>query len=125
MKTGKRNIFTCFILLLFFAGIAFYLNFRSKKDLNYANETKRFSETLHEKEKLLSSLLDKTIINLKDTNANRPLISDFGFYQRAYKENEVAVVVSQHDSTLFWSTNTIPVEDIVSDSLFISEILWT
>jgi signal transduction histidine kinase len=122
MKSGKQNIFLCFVLLLLFAGITFYLNFISKKEQNYVNATKQFCETLQKKEKLLNSLLDKVILNLKDTNKNKPLISDFGFYQKIYKENEVAVVVSQHDSTLFWSTNTIPIEDIVADSLFISEI---
>ncbi|MGD0709687.1 MAG: ATP-binding protein [Bacteroidales bacterium] len=122
MKSGKRNIFLCFVLLILFAGITFSLNLRSKKELNYANNTKQFCETLHGKEKLLNSLLDKIIINLKNTTSKRVLISDFGSYQKAYKESEIAVVVSQHDSTLFWSTNTIPVEDIVLDSLFISEI---
>ena len=122
MKSGKRNIFLCFVLLLLFTGITFYLNFRSKREPNYANATKQFCLTLHEKEKQLNSLLDKVIVNLKNTRTKGPLISDFGTYQKAYKENEIAVVVSQHDSTLFWSTNTVPVEDIVSDSLFISEI---
>lgn len=122
MKSGKQNIFFCLILFLLFIGITFYLNLILKKGLDYGNETKKFITTLHEKEKLLNSILDKVSLNLKNQKKNEPLIQDAGYFQRTYKENEVAVVVSQHDSTLFWSTNTIPVEDIVSDSLFISEI---
>ena len=53
MKSGKRNIFLCFVLLLLFTGITFYLNFRSKREPNYANATKQFCLTLHAKRKAI------------------------------------------------------------------------
>jgi two-component system nitrogen regulation sensor histidine kinase NtrY len=122
MKSVNRNIFLCLILFLVFTGVILFINYNSHKETNYDNETKQFTGTLHEKEKILNSLLDKIITDLKTPKEIEPIVSNSNYYQKAYRENEIAVVVSKHDSTMFWSTNTIPVEDILVDTLFISEI---
>ncbi len=115
-----KNIYLCFVLFLLFAGTAYFIKSKSLKEPDYSAKTNHFVNVLHEKELLLNTLFERTIADIK-TNKSNFSFQDSKYFEEVYKENEVAVIVSKNDSVIYWSTNSIPVEDIIVDTLYISE----
>ena len=115
----NKNIYICLILFLLFISITFFVRYFSLKEPDYNAKANKFINVLHEKEVLLNSLLDSVVNDIK---TKKNYIEKTDYYENIYKKNEVAIIVSKDDSILFWSSNSIPVEDIVVDTLYISEI---
>jgi len=106
---------------LLFAGTAYFIRHNALKETNYQNKVNKFIEKLHEKESLLNKVLDETINDIKTKSPNY-LNKNSQYFESIFKKDEVAVVVSKNDSVIYWSTNTVPVEEIIIDTLYISEI---
>ena len=106
---------------MLFASAAYFISLKNSKEPNYQSKVNKFSKTLHEKEALLNTILEKAISDLK-TNNPKSLNLDSKYFEEKFKKNDVAIVVSNKDSITYWSTNSVPVEDIIVDTLNISEI---
>ena len=118
-----KNFRIYFFLFLFVISFALVLTINSSKgkEINYKVKADEFSEILNKKEKLLNTLFDKSLQQLKDSNKQQAF--DYNYYRSFYEENDIALVISKKDSVIFWSTNSVPVEDLRVDSLPVSQIV--
>jgi len=116
-----KNIYLCFVLFLLFAVAAYFIRHNILKEPDYQVKTDQFVKELRKKESLVNTLLEKIIDELKTQKPDSLKLSK-KYYADNYRENEVAIIVSKKDSVVFWSTNAVPVEDIIVDTLYISEI---
>lgn len=118
-----KNFRTYFFLFLFivFISLTFFLKNDKEKATENSKKAEAFSEILHKKENLLNVLFDKVLENIQDTSGKRSF--DYEYFRDIYEENEIAIVLSKNDSAIFWSTNSVPVEDIRVDTLPTSQIV--
>jgi two-component system, NtrC family, nitrogen regulation sensor histidine kinase NtrY len=120
MKLKKKS-YLYFTIFLIFTVCAYIIRSNELRLPDYQDETNKFVKTIHEKEILLNTVLQRTINDLrtfKTDLANH----DGEYFEEVNKRNEIAIIVSKNDSVVYWSTNSIPVEDIILDTLYISEI---
>ena len=106
---------------MLFAGVSYFIRQNDSKELNNQNRVNKFCKKLHEKEVLLNTILEKAISDLKAKDPNT-LNKDSKYFEEKYKKSDIAIVVSKNDSIAYWSSNSVPVEDIIVDTLNISEI---
>ncbi|MFH0866473.1 MAG: ATP-binding protein [Bacteroidota bacterium] len=118
-----KNFRTYFFLILFilFGALTLYLKIVKEKKADNKKKADYFSEVLHNKETLLNTLFDKALEYIKDTSGK--ISFDYEYFRDFYDENEIALIISQNDSAIFWSTNSVPVEDIRVDTLPVSQIV--
>jgi two-component system, NtrC family, nitrogen regulation sensor histidine kinase NtrY len=118
-----KNFRTYFFLFLFviFGALTFYLKIQKEKKQDYKKKAETFSNVLHNKETLLNTLFDKALEYIKDTSGEKSF--DYDYFRNFYDDNEIALIISQNDSAIFWSTNSVPVEDIRVDTLPVSQIV--
>jgi len=107
-KIKKNNA-----LLQFFAGLCFILcaviiqnYFNRQNDPQKIKEN--FVHVLQEKEMILADHLQKLKTNYS-TLADSLKISFNRKLQNLYEEESISFLIYDHDSLVFWSTNTIPV----------------
>lgn len=115
-----RIYFFLFLFIAFGSLILFLKDSREKKTDN-RKKADNFSEVLHQKENLLDSLFGNVLETLHDTT--KQIDFNYDYFRTIYEENEIAIVVSQNDSAIFWTTNSVPVEDIRVDTLPASQIV--
>ncbi len=115
-----QSVYLCIAASVIFLVSSWLIRLNALKEPDYQTEVNNFSKTLHEKEAILDNVLEKTLNDLK---APKPtLAKDAEYFENIFSEKKIAVIVSKNDSVVYWSTNSIPVEDIIVDTLYISEI---
>lgn len=117
----RKKIYLPFILFLLFLGAAYFIRYAYLKDPDYNKKTIEFARTLQKKEAQLNTLMVRAMSEIK-AEKNFVKFKNAGYYEEEYINNELAIIVSRNDTVLYWSTNSIPVEDIAVDTLYISEI---
>lgn len=118
-----KNFRTYFFLFLFIVSgaLPLYLNVFKEKISDNKKKAETFSDVLHNKENLLNTLFDKALEFIKDTSGK--ISFDYDYFRDFYDDNEIALIISKNDSAIFWSTNSVPVEDIRVDTLPVSQII--
>jgi len=117
----NKKIYLFLTLFLVFAGLFYFLSQNAKQEPAYQQLVNHFTNVLHKKEKLLNQLMEKVISDLKSNNSDS-LIHNSTYFEDVFKEHQLAIVVSKNDSVVYWSSHVVPVEDIIVDTLYISEI---
>lgn len=117
----QKNLYLPFVLFLLFVGVAYIIRYSYLKETDYGQTTEKFTKVLQEKEIELDTLMGRAITEIR-AEKNFKKFRNARFYEEEYKKNELAIIVSRNDTVLYWSTNSVPVEDIAVDTLYISEI---
>ncbi|MFA5781853.1 MAG: ATP-binding protein [Bacteroidales bacterium] len=121
MKRKINKLHISLILFLLFLGFALLLKYSGGKEPDYKSITNDFINVLQGKENLTDSLFDKVITDIRSGEKGQTLI-DYNFYQNIYEKHGIAILILKVDSLLYWSSNTIPVEEVVSDTIIPGKI---
>ena len=117
----NKKLYLVLALFLLFSGIFYFISQNAKQEPSYQQLANQFTKVLHQKEKKLNELMEKVITDLK-SNKSDSLIHNSKYFEDIFLEHQLAIVVSKNDSVVYWSSHVVPVEDIIVDTLYISEI---
>jgi signal transduction histidine kinase len=121
MEKRINKLSLSLILFLLFLGFALLLKYSGGKEPDYKSITNNFVNVLQGKENLTNSLFDKVITDIRSKGKKQALI-DYNFYQNIYEKHDIAILILKSDSLLYWSSNTIPVEEAISDTIIPGKI---
>jgi hypothetical protein len=80
------------------------------------NVTTKFNKILHQKEKLLGEAFEKVKgVSFKKFDLNR--ISLENQLQDMYQKNGILLFVYENDSLVYWSTNSVSCQEVLSSKL--------
>lgn len=87
------------------------------QNMNTVRTAEKFQETLHKKEDLLGSNIDKLLDRSDSLNRNQYVMDRPGFMRRL-KEEGLAILIYERENLIEWTDNTFPIPQQYNDSLF-------
>lgn len=87
------------------------------QSMNYERKAEKFQETLHKKEGMLESYIEKIVDKSDSLGHGQYLMDRPGFIERL-KEEGLAILIYEDDTLVEWTDNTFPIPRQFTDSLF-------